>query len=185
MKRFILLMLIGCIGLTGYVSAQTASDKEAREQKKVQEEETDSLLHVEALRALTGKFFVLEADRVILRNGQTVYVSSGINFVSVKNDKAVVQISFDASASGQNGVGGITVEGSVSSYKMKEDKKGDTFLSFDVLGAAISARVDISLMPETNRASVTVSPNLNSNRVTLTGVLKPAEKSSVFKGLSL
>ena len=97
----------------------------------------------------------------------------------------MVQISFDASEPGLNGVGGITVEGTVSSYKMKQDKKGYTYLNFDVLGASISAKIDIYLMPESNRASVTVYPNLNSNKVTLTGVLKPAEKSNVFKGNSL
>ncbi len=185
MKRFILLMLLGCAGLTGYATAQTPSGDTVREQKKVKEEQLDSLLHTEALRAMANQFFVLEADRVVLRNMQTVYVSPGINFVSVKNDKAVVQISFDASEPGLNGVGGITVEGTVSSYKMKQDKKGYTYLNFDVLGASISAKIDIYLMPESNRASVTVYPNLNSNKVTLTGVLKPAEKSNVFKGNSL
>ena len=59
------------------------------------------------------------------------------------------------------------------------------YVSMDVIGIGISARVDISMMRGSNRASVTVSPNFNSNRLTLNGVILPKERSSVFKGNSL
>ncbi len=185
MTRLILLMLIGCIGMTTNAVAHILENISADIQKSGQEERTDSLVHAEALQAMIDKYFVLEADRAVLKDGQTVYVSSGINFVSVENDKAVVQISFNANASGLNGVGGITVEGSVSAYKMEQDKRGYTYLTCNVLGTGISARIDITLSPETNRASVTVTPNFNSNKVTLTGILKSAGNSNVFKGISL
>ena len=45
--------------------------------------------------------------------------------------------------------------------------------------------IDISMPKGTNNATVTITPNFNSNRLTLNGVILPAFKSSVFKGRSI
>lgn len=55
----------------------------------------------------------------------------------------------------------------------------------NVMGTGISARVDINVLKGSNQASVTVTPNFNSNRLTLNGVVLPTERSNVFKGRSL
>ena len=85
---------------------------------------------------------------------------------------------------GLNGVGGITVEGSASNVKVQTDKKGNTTLSMNVMGTGISATVNIFLFKGSNYASVVISPNYNSNRITLRGRLVPKEYSTVFKGSS-
>lgn len=51
------------------------------------------------------------------------YVNSNTNFVSVKGDKAVVQVAFNIPVGGPNGIGGVTVDGSVSDYEVKTDKR--------------------------------------------------------------
>lgn len=79
----------------------------------------------------------------------------------------------------------MTVDGKVSSYEMRTDKKGTLYLSMNVMGTGISARLDISMPKGTNNATVTITPNFNSNRLTLNGVILPAFKSSVFKGRSI
>lgn len=55
----------------------------------------------------------------------------------------------------------------------------------NVTGVGISARVDIMLYKGSNEATVDISPNFNSNRITLKGVILPIAKSSVFKGAPL
>ena len=55
----------------------------------------------------------------------------------------------------------------------------------NVMGTGISARVDITLYKGSNEASVTITPNFNSNRMTLSGQIVPIEKSKVFKGRSI
>ena len=67
----------------------------------------------------------------------------------------------------------------------KTDKKGNLSLSMNVMGTGISARVNISMPKGTNKATVEINPNFNSNRMTLNGVVLPIQKSSVFKGRSL
>ena len=87
-------------------------------------------------------------------------------------------------ASGPNGLGGVTVDGNVSGYKIKTDKKGTMYLTMSVMGVGISAQVSITLPHGSNNATVDIRPNFNSNRLTLSGELLPLDKSNVFKGRS-
>ena len=96
------------------------------------------------MEAINAKKFTLEADQVVFKYGQTAYVTSNTNFVSVDGEDAVVQVAFNIPAAGPNGLGGVTVDGKVSSYEMRTDKKGTLYLSMNVMGTGISARLDIS-----------------------------------------
>lgn len=146
---------------------------------------TDSIAGVQAAAAVSNKDFVLEADQVTFRNGSTVFVNSNTTFVSVKGNRAVVQISPSNFSSGPNGVGGVTVQGMVTGYQQRVDKKGRTTLSFNVMGIGINAQVEVYLTPGTNHASATIYPNFNSNTVWIDGNIVPYENSDVFEGSSL
>ena len=129
--------------------------------------------------------FVLEANQVTFKSGNTVFVNSNTTFISVKGNRAVVQISPSNFAAGPNGVGGVTVNGTVSGMKTMVDKKGRTTVSFNVMGIGINAQIDIYLTPGTNQASATIYPNFNSNTVWVQGQIVPYENSDVFEGSSL
>lgn len=145
----------------------------------------DSLAGVQAAAAVRNMDFVFEADDVTFRNGTTVFVNSTTNFISVKGNRAVVQISPSNFASGPNGLGGVTVDGSISGMKMMTDKKGRTTLSMSVMGIGINAQIEIYMIPGTNRATATVYPNFNSNTLWLDGNIVPYNNSSVIEGSSL
>lgn len=183
MKRIFTLMLVLSV-MAGGIWAQETKEL-TKEERKALQERLDSLQYVEALNAVKAREFTLEADQVVFKYGQTAYVSSNTNFVSVMGEDAVVQVAFNIPFSGPNGLGGVTVDGRVSSYEQEVDKKGNLSLSMNVMGTGISARIDIYLPKGTNRASVTISPNFNSNRLTLNGVILPAARSNVFKGHSI
>lgn len=170
--------------LAGNAAAQEEREL-TKDEKKALQERIDNFLHDEAEEALNKRAFTLEADQVIFKYGQTAHVTSNTNFVSVKDDRAVVQTAFNIPVSGPNGLGGVTVEGTFSDYELKKDKKGNISLALNVMGTGISARVDITLYKGSNKATVSITPNFNSNRMTLNGVIVPIEKSSVFKGHSL
>ena len=145
----------------------------------------DSLAYVQAKAALVNRDFVLEATSVTFNNGETSFVNSITNFISLKGNKAVVQISPSNYASGPNGVGGVTVEGTVSGVEIKTDKKGGTTLTMNVMGIGINAQVEVYMYPGSNGATATVYPNFNSNTLWVQGTLVPYENSDVFKGSSL
>ncbi|MBR2065416.1 MAG: DUF4251 domain-containing protein [Bacteroidales bacterium] len=158
--------------------ARSAEDRQLREL-------ADSLASVQARAALRNQDFVLEADNVQFRNGSTVFVNSSTNFISVKGNRAVVQISPSNFASGPNGLGGVTVDGYISGQEVNIDKKGRVTYSMNVSGIGINAEVQIYLFPDSNRASATVYPNFNSNTVWLEGTIVPYENSTVIEGNSL
>jgi biotin-(acetyl-CoA carboxylase) ligase len=145
----------------------------------------DSLASVQARAALLNRDFVLEASSVTFKNGTTAFINSTTNFIYLKGDKAVVQISPSNFASGPNGVGGVTVEGNVSDLQVRTDSKGRTTLSMNVMGIGINAQVEVYMYPGTSRASATVYPNFNSNTLWIQGTLVPYENANIFEGNSL
>ena len=145
----------------------------------------DSLAFVQGRAALVNRDFVLEANSVTFKNGATAFVNSTTNFISVKGNRAVVQISPSNYASGPNGVGGVTVDGTISDFQVNTDKRGGITVSMNVMGIGINAQVEVYLYPGSNGASATVYPNFNSNTVWLQGDIVPYENSDVFEGSSL
>ena len=179
-QKMVSILICALALMVGHIQAQEV--ELTKEEKKALQEKIDSIQHAEAVEAINAKKFTLEADQVVFKYGQTAYVTSNTNFVSVDGEDAVVQVAFNIPAAG---LGGVTVNGKVSSYEMRTDKRGTLYLSMNVMGVGISARLDISMPKGTNNATVTITPNFNSNRLTLNGVILPAFKSSVFKGRSI
>jgi hypothetical protein len=154
-------------------------------QRRELNELTDSIAGVQAAAAVRNRDFVLEADQVTFKNGNTVFVNSNTTFIYVKGNRAVVQISPSNFASGPNGVGGVTVDGTITDMQRMVDKKGRVTLSFNVMGIGINAQIEIYMVPGTNQASATIYPNFNSNTVWMSGEIVPYESSDIFEGTSL
>ena len=145
----------------------------------------DSLSSVQARAALRNQDFVLQADNIQFRNGNTVFVNSSTNFISVKGNRAVVQISPSNFSAGPNGVGGVTVDGMVTDQQVRTDSKGRITFSMNVMGIGINAQVEIYMYPDSNQASATVYPNFNANTVWIQGTIVPYENARVIQGSSL
>ena len=74
-------------------------------------------------RITSAEQFQINLDRVYFKYGTSAFVSSNTNFVGLDGDKAVVQVAFNVPFSGPNGLGGITVDGNASNYKVKPTKR--------------------------------------------------------------
>ena len=156
-----LLMLLAIVSGNVYAQEVGLTGTE----KKAIQERLDSLMYVKAEKAISKKDFTLEADKVVFKYGQTAFVNTNTNFVSVKGDKSVVQVALNIPVSGPNGLGGITLDGNVSNYEVQKDKKGNIHVSMNVMGTGISAMIDIDLYKGSNKASVTISPNFNYHQI--------------------
>ena len=190
MKRVLLLLAVllfsaGTMMAQQDKAAEKAAKKAEKEAKKAAEAAEQMALFEQGVQALKEKDFVLEAERVEFKRGQFVYVTPSTNFVSMKGDRATIQLAFNTAAAGPNGIGGITVDGSASNIEMKTDKKGNVTFSMMVQGVAVSANVTIRMVKGTNKCTATVSPNFNSNRISFTGYLYPSDQSNVFKGRAI
>ena len=195
MKKFI--ALVALVMMSAATTAMYAQESRAerradrkaqrdaeRARLKAEEQVADAVSYDDAVAALKAHQFVLEADQVMFRNGQTAFVNSNTNFVLVNQGRGTVQVAFNTVYPGPNGIGGVTVDGNSADVKMNIDKKGNVFCSFNVQGIGISAQVFINMSNGSNNASVTISPNFNSNNLTLNGNIIPLNQSNIFKGRS-
>lgn len=185
MKKIFAIITVVAVSLMSAAAQDNNTGKLTRQERKALRAKADSIMYARAEAALADSMFVLEADEVVFKRGYTAHVTSSTNFVAVEGDRAVVQVAFNVPWSGFNGLGGITVEGIVSKYVTRKDRKGNMFVEMSVSGRGISAQAFITLMAGGNKASVTVMHNFHSGRITLNGTIVPADESSVFKGTSL
>ena len=191
MKKVLFLATVLLVGVCGMAQAQSSKKekKEAREEKREQrkalEAIQDTIAFDQAVQALKDQSFVVEANNVVFRNGIMRFVSSNTNFISANNGNGTVQTAFNNFYYTPNGLGGVTVQGSVSNISMNKDKDGNIFYNFSINGIAISATVNMVLTGGTNQVSATVNPNFSGNTLTFNGYLVPYSQSSVFEGTRL
>lgn len=208
MKRLLVTFMVIAVGLSVIapdISAQNSGNVQASKRQqnveawkqdmqkfnaKIKEDHklnelADSLASIQAIAAIRNKDFVLQVDNVTFRSGNTVFVNSSTNFISVKGNRAVVQISPSNFASGPNGVGGVTVDGGISNYQITTDRKGRVNLTYNVSGIGISAQVEVYIVPGSTYAQATIYPNFNSNTLWLSGTVVPYNNASVIEGSSL
>ena len=184
MRTKVFALLVALMASVSVMAQQQEERQLTKQEIKALQDRIDSALNVEAENAIRDSMFTLEAHQVVFKYGQTAYVTSHTNFIAVKKSDAVVQVAFNVPFAGQNGLGGVTVSGTISQYRITKDRKGNTNVTMNVSGVGISAQLLITLWGGTNEATVTVMPNFNSNRITLTGVILPSEKSDVFQGIT-
>ena len=208
MKRLLTTLMVIAVGLSAIapdINAQSSNNAQASKIKqniqawkqdmakfnaKIKEDHklselADSIASIQAIAAIRNKDFVLQVDNVTFRSGNTAFVNSSTNFISVKGNRAVVQISPSNYASGPNGLGGVTVDGGISGYQVTTDKKGRVNLTYNVSGIGISAQIEVYIVPGSTYAQATIYPNFNSNTLWISGTVVPYENADVMEGSSL
>lgn len=195
MKRVMFILTLLCL-VGSEVEMMAQSTRKEREQAwrearakrraeaKALEAVQDSVAFVQAVKALQEGSWVLEADNVVFRNGLMRFVSSNTNYVALKNGEGTVQTAFNNFVYSPNGLGGVTVQGSVSDRKISRDKDGNVYCNFSIFGGAISATLNLTLTGGTNEASIYISPNFNGNTLTMNGYLLPYSEATIFQGIT-
>ena len=126
-----------------------------RAAEKAKMAEADSIAFTQAVAALQSGSWALEASNITFNN-------SNIN--------------------SPNGLGGVTLEGSVWGERMGKDENGNIFYSFSIQGSGISAVVYVTLTAGTNQASASVNANYSGNKMVFNGYLYPYSSAGIFEG---
>ncbi len=131
---------------------------------------------------IENKAFVLEADVLRDRKGNSVPVNSTINFISTNGDVAIFQFG-SAHSVGYNGVGGITVEGKITKWEIKKrEKSGAYYIRINI--TSISGFYDIAFnISATGMADATINTN-SRHKLLYSGKAVPLLESRVYTGLS-
>ena len=188
MKKLALIFLTFAFILP--LSAQEEGSLSKREQRKLAKEErkAEKAKEEERIAKLVeymaeNQQFVLEANMLFDKYGQSFPVHSNINFVAVDSTEGVVQIGSN-SYIGSNGVGGVTLEGSVNNYEYKEnEKKGYYTISYS-LTTSLGTYDVFMTMNESGTADATVRGNFGGS-IRYTGKVEHPSVSRVYKGMSM
>jgi len=154
--------------------------KAMRVEKKKQ---TEVILTQTTAEALHSGCFVLKADQVRGRAGYVVYVNPTINFVAVEGKDAYVQLA-STSGIGFNGLGGITLRGTITSFDLDQgNKHGGYNIVMNTIGPGGTLTIFMNINKTGEMASATVQNNWGS-RVDMNGVLVPwtGTGTKIFKG---
>ncbi len=148
--------------------------KERKERIKKDHEIVDSIFHMKAERAAIDGYFVLQATEV--RNSYGHYemgLNDNTNFLLMQDDKGIFQVAFNNMSAGANGLGGITLHGHISNKRVTHDKKGNTIITYTMVGRRMNASVSITIFNGSDQAVADVFPNLGNGRISLRGRLVP------------
>ena len=189
-------LLTVMIAAPGMASAQTYDDvyvieetapipanetkKERKERIKKGKDIVDSVFHLKAARAARDQYFVLQATQV--NNGRGFFelgLNDNTNFLLMQGDKGIFQVAFNNMDAGMNGLGGVTLHGSIQNFKMKEEKNGNTTIAYPVVGRRMNASVMITIYNGSDQAIADIYPNLGYGRLSLRGRLVPYQNDDI------
>ncbi|MBQ8336261.1 MAG: DUF4251 domain-containing protein [Bacteroidaceae bacterium] len=155
--------------------------KRARDEKI--EFQNDSIQHAQAIIAIRDGSWALEASNVTFNNGVTNYVTPSMNYVSINDGTGTIQTAFDnTNVYSPNGLGGVTLEGSISNEELTLDKEGNVYYSYFIQGSNLSASVSIVITANSNQATANINPNFNGRNMMMTGYIYPYDTAGVFQG---
>jgi len=184
--KTLIVTLVATFALGITVFAQEISNEEWRNMSQQERKEYKKQQRIEqqkwVMQLLTSRAWVLEAHQIQDRYGESAFIESNLNFIGVDGENSTVQLGSSGHI-GWNGVGGITVEGNVTSYKLNEGKKPGTGanLMISVSGAS-SGHLSVSIQVSADgSAAATVSDNYG-DRLTYRGNIVPLAESIAYKG---
>ena len=156
------------------------SKKERKELRQQQQAEQKQAI----LYLLNSKEWVIEAHTVFDRYNQSYQLNPTINFVGIKGEEGALQLGFSGLI-GWNGVGGVTIDGKVTKYEVKEGKSNSSpsvNLRFQGRGVG-SASINVTINTS-GQATARVTGDFGE-RITFSGMIKSLAESTVYKGQSL
>lgn len=183
-KLTIVLFTFLSIGMVISAQNEGKSRAELRKEKKEQREKEMILNKEIAMFVLESRQWVLEADALQDRYGETFIIESNLNFVGVNKEEATVQLGV-SDEMGLNGVGGITLDGKIGKYELNPGKKPNSgiTLNLSVSGAVMGhVTINFSISADGN-ATATVN-GMDGARLTYRGRIVPLAESTVYKGSS-
>lgn len=186
MKFFILICLFVNFGAS--ISAQSQepkpSSKEKKELKKQQKEALEAEMAKSIKLSIDSQQWVLEAYSLADKRGATIQVPSNLNFVAMNGDEVFIQIGSNAGI-GANGVGGVSLSTTASSYEVKQNpKNGSFFIKLYTTSTAGSFTIMMDCDPTGQTVSASVQGN-TSQKVQYRGQLVPLNKSTVYRGRAI
>lgn len=175
MKQILTIIIAGLLSINCTTAQETLTRKEKKEKEKIEREKQKQ----EMLALVKSRYFVLEATRVQDKDGHVLTLTPTINFVSVEGEITTLQFALDGMI-GWNGLGGVTLEGTITGFTVNEGKPGKYFtITMRVSGAGMYSHQFITVYPD-GRGELEVMGD-GGARFVFSGRIRPLSESSIYK----
>jgi len=158
-----------------------ATKKKAKSERKIEREKSYLQNKMKQLALVKNKQFIIEAHTLIDRNFRRTALNPSSNFVKVEGDKGVVQFGNDAII-GPNNMGGFTLKGKISNYKVHEGfEEGPVSVSLQIVSTVVTGptTVTITIFEDNEARARVIGPS--GNRFSFEGKFLPLEGSAAYE----
>lgn len=186
MKKVFSILIVALLTLPAFTQELSPREQRKLQKQLKKEQQADELAKTSAVvtAMVEQAAFVLEAHTLRDKRGESVQVSSSLNFIAVESATGSIQVGSNTGF-GPNGVGGITAQGQVVDYKASQhEKSGNYNISYYLQSPIGTFDVRLTAFPN-GRAEATISNATMGGRLTYSGNLVPPGMSTVYKGMSL
>ncbi len=184
MKAFHKILPVLMITLFLIPTITFSQEKETRKEKKARQKQEQLKEFEVAKQLLQDTTFLIPAETFQLSDGSNfASVDGTINFLKVDKTDGVLQLGNALSPNpGRNNLGGITVTGKVSNIRYNfNEKRNSLFMSFNLIGPNITARVAITLTGS-EKAGITIEGIYTGKGISLRGPVKALGEKRIFQG---
>ncbi len=136
-------------------------------------------------RLLKDKYFVFQADFLTGPQGTSFILSPDINFMSVNGNKVILQFGLNG-VIGWNGVGGITVNGTLSDYEIHTGEKKNNLTmrtNVNLIGPGLPPNISMNVSDD-GTGQLIVQPAGGPPFIVYGQIVAP-KKANIFIGQSL
>ena len=174
---FLLILTSSFINIASLLSQEAQlSSKEKKAMKKAVAEVNYRILD----SLVSTRSFILEANTLRDKYGLNIPVNSSLNFIKVVGENGVLQTGYETGI-GYNGVGGLTAEGKIGTWRIERDPKKLTItVQFSILTNL--GNYDIFLrIGSADNANATLT-GLRPGNLIWDGQIVTLDNSRIFKG---
>ncbi len=188
MFKIVFLNLLLLYPVLSFSQEEILSKKEqrslAKEERKARRAAEEEQMKNMTRFLLEQKRFVMEAEYISDSRGVRRPVNSTLNFIIVDSTEGTIQLS-TLSGPGYNGVGGITVEGTITKAELDTIRsKSGTSYNFKVIMLTSMGTFDIFFMISPMGYADATIQGTTRGMLRYNGSLVPIGKSRTYKGTS-
>lgn len=179
--RIIGVVIIIVFSVTNVFAQSSKERKEAKKAKKEAKIQVDKNKTVSLMEIVESKKFVLEANTIYYKNGNSQVVSSNLNYVGFDGLNSTIELPIKE-LTGWDGVAGMTVYGKITKMEIIPYKDGVGFNVYSAVqnkgGGIVTLVIKVN---SSGNARVDMSSSFGES-ISFHGNLIALDKSRVYRG---
>ena len=191
MKRIFSVMMMFLLFTAAFAQNEDSmvlsdSKKLTKEQKAAQKKFNAEAKAKIVAWMVTHQKFVMESNYAFETGGPRNTVNPTTNYIELDSTKITVQLATTSGIGGQNGIGGFTIDGTISKYTWRTFGKKKDGYNVELIAMSRQGTFEIfmSIYPDGN-AEANMSGTNAAGKINLQGFMVPLNQAKTSKGLTM